>query len=137
MKKKDLLSRLVTPTGTKGWASHVGAGCTFCPGCQTRDKRAPLLSRTGVPGWETGTTGGFPTGPNQRFCSSVQYSYARPEITDSCGSWTVMVAVRAGGSLRIRLVVSCALESCNLTISVCYTYKRQKMMSVIVSLFVI
>ena len=30
---------------------------TFCPGCQTRDKRAPLLSRTGVPGWETGTTG--------------------------------------------------------------------------------
>ena len=29
---------------------------TFCPGCQTRDKRAPLLSRTGVPGWETGTT---------------------------------------------------------------------------------
>ena len=29
----------------------------FCPGCQTRDKRAPLLSRTGVSGWETGTTG--------------------------------------------------------------------------------
>ena len=25
----------------------------FCPGCQTRDKRA---SRPGVPGWETGTT---------------------------------------------------------------------------------
>ena len=69
-KKRDLLSRLVTPTGTKGCASHVGAGCTFCPGwcyqpgqkvlfcpgCQTRDKRAPLLSRTGVLGWETGTT---------------------------------------------------------------------------------
>jgi len=35
MKKRDLLSRFVTPTGTKG---H------------------PLLSRTGVPGWETGTT---------------------------------------------------------------------------------
>ena len=30
-----ILSRLVLPTGTKG----------------------PLLSRTGVPGWETGTTG--------------------------------------------------------------------------------
>src|SRR6185437_9746980 len=60
-----------TPTGTKGCASHVGAGSTFCPGwcyqpgqkvlycpgCQTRDKRAPLLSRTGVSAWETGTTG--------------------------------------------------------------------------------
>ena len=56
MKKRDFLSWLVTPTGIKGCASHVGAGCTFCPGCQTRDKRAPLLSRTGVPGWETGTT---------------------------------------------------------------------------------
>src|SRR6185503_12707405 len=70
-KKRDILSRLVTPNGTKGCASHVGVGCTFCPcwcyqpgqkvlfcpGCQTRDKRAPLLSRTGVPGWETGTTG--------------------------------------------------------------------------------
>ena len=75
-KKKDLLSWLVTPTGTKGCASHVGAGCTFCPGwCVTnRDKRSsfvpvarpgtkghPLLSRTGVPGWEIGTT----TFPNQ------------------------------------------------------------------------
>ena len=28
-----------------------GAGSTFCPGCQTRDK-----SRPGIPGWETGTT---------------------------------------------------------------------------------
>ena len=76
MKKRDLLSRLVTPTGTKGCASHVGAGSTFCPGwcyqpgqkvlfcpgCQTRDKRAPLLSRTGVPGWETGTTAVFQPG---------------------------------------------------------------------------
>ena len=34
----------------------------------------PLLSRTGVPGWETGTTGGFPTGTNQRFCSSERDS---------------------------------------------------------------
>ena len=33
-----------------------GAGSTFCPGCQTRDKRTPLLSRPGIPGWETGIT---------------------------------------------------------------------------------
>src|SRR6185503_2627811 len=83
-KKRDILSRLVTPNGTKGCASHVGAGCTFCPGwcyqpgqkvlfcpgCQTRTKGHPLLSRTGVPGGEIRTTGGFPTGTNQRFCSS-------------------------------------------------------------------
>ena len=84
MKKKDLLSRLVTPTGTKGCASHVGAGCTFCPGwcyqpgqkvlfcpgCQTRDKRAPPF----VPDWRSRlgnrNNSGFPTGTNQRFCSS-------------------------------------------------------------------
>src|SRR6185503_15381888 len=70
MKKKDLLSRLVTPTGTKGCASHVGAGCTFCPGCQTRDKRAPPF----VPDWRyrlgNRDNSGFPTGTNQRFCSS-------------------------------------------------------------------
>ena len=42
----------------------------FVPvGNTNRDKRAPLLSRTGVPGWETGTRG-FPTGTNQHFCSS-------------------------------------------------------------------
>ena len=38
-----------------------GQKVLFCPGCQTRDKNAPLflffLSRTGVPSWETGTTG--------------------------------------------------------------------------------
>ena len=65
-KKRDLLSWLVTPTGTKGCASHVGAGCTFCPGwcyqpgqkvvARPGTKGHPLLSRTGVPGWETGTT---------------------------------------------------------------------------------
>src|SRR6185312_128814 len=84
-KKRDLLSRLVTPTGTKGCASHVGAGCTFCPGwcyqpgqkvlfcpgCQTRDKRAPPF----VPDWRSRLgnrdNSGFPTGTNQRFCSSV------------------------------------------------------------------
>ena len=39
-----------------GWCYQPGQKVLFCPGCQTRDKRAPLLSRTGVPGWETGTT---------------------------------------------------------------------------------
>ena len=33
-----------------------GASSNFCPGCQTRDKRTPLLSWPSVPGWETGTT---------------------------------------------------------------------------------
>ena len=56
MKKRDLLSRLVTPTGTKGCASHVGAGCTFCPGWCSR-----LGNRD---------NSGFPTRTNQRFCSS-------------------------------------------------------------------
>ena len=69
-KKRDLLSRLVLPTGAKGCASHVGAGCTFCPGCQTRDKRAPPF----VPDWRSRLgnrdNSGFPTGTNQRFCSS-------------------------------------------------------------------
>ena len=46
-KKKDLLSRLVTPTGTKGpLLSRLPD-----PG----EKGTPF-SRTGVPGWETGTT---------------------------------------------------------------------------------
>ena len=31
--KEDLLSRLVTPTGTKGAASAHVAGAPFCPGC--------------------------------------------------------------------------------------------------------
>ena len=44
----DLLSRLVTPTETKGCARHVA----LRPGT----KGHPLLSRPGVPGWETGTT---------------------------------------------------------------------------------
>ena len=85
-KKRDLLSHLVTPTRTKGCASHVGAGCTFCPGwcyqpgqkvlfcsgCHTRDKRAPPF----VPDWRSRLgnrdNSGFPTGTNQRFCSSVE-----------------------------------------------------------------
>ena len=44
---------------------------TFCPGCQTRDKRAPPF----VPAWRSRLGNrdnrGFPTGTNQRFCSSV------------------------------------------------------------------
>ena len=44
---------------------------TFCPGCQTRDKRAPPF----VPDWRSRLgnrdNSGFPTGTNQRFCSSV------------------------------------------------------------------
>jgi len=39
-----------------------GAGSTFYPGCQTWDKRTPLLSQPGVPGWETGTTRIFQPG---------------------------------------------------------------------------
>ena len=66
----DLLSRLV-PTGTKGCARHVALAAPFVPvGITNRDKRVlfspvtrpgikghPLLSRPGVPGWETGTIG--------------------------------------------------------------------------------
>ena len=57
----DLLSRLVTKGAASapfcpGWCYQPGQKGAFCPGCQTRDKRAPLLSRPGVPGWETGTT---------------------------------------------------------------------------------
>ena len=44
---------------------------TFCPGCHTRDKRAPPFvpdrrSRLG-----NRDNSGFPTGTNQRFCSSA------------------------------------------------------------------
>ena len=34
-----------------GWCYQPGQKVLFCPGCH------PLLSRTGVSGWETGTTG--------------------------------------------------------------------------------
>jgi len=72
MKKKGPFVPVgVLPTWTKGCASHVGAGSTFCPGwcyqpgqkvpfvpvARPGTKGHPLLSRTGVPGWETGTTG--------------------------------------------------------------------------------
>ena len=39
-----------------GWCYQPGQKGAFCPGCQTRDKRAPLLSRPCVLSWETGTT---------------------------------------------------------------------------------
>ena len=77
-KKRDLLSRLVTPTGTKGCASHVDTGCTLPTGT-----KGPLLSRLPHPG-QKGTpfvpdwrsrlgnrdNRSFPTGTNQYFCSS-------------------------------------------------------------------
>ena len=71
IEKRKIGEKKGPPTRTKGCASHVGTGSTFCPGwcyqpgqkvlfcpdCQTRDKRAPPFVRTGVFGWETGTTG--------------------------------------------------------------------------------
>jgi len=39
-KKRDFLSRLITPTGTKGCASHVALAAPFVPvGVTNRDKR--------------------------------------------------------------------------------------------------
>ena len=61
----DILSRLVLrvrqargagSTFNPGWCYQPGQKGAFCPGCQIRDKRTPLLSRPGVPGWETRTT---------------------------------------------------------------------------------
>ena len=84
----DLLSRLITvPVGNTnrdkrmrqarragspfclGWCYQPGQKGAFCPGCRTRDKRAPLLSRPGVPGWETGTK--KVSQPGQIACSVV------------------------------------------------------------------
>ena len=57
-KKRDLLSRLVISTGTKGCASHVALAALFArlPDPGQKDPPTPLLSRPGVPGWETVTT---------------------------------------------------------------------------------
>ena len=56
----DLLSRLPDP----------GQKVHFCPGCQTRDKRAPPF----VPAWQSRLENrdkrGFPTETNFMFCSS-------------------------------------------------------------------
>ena len=53
-----------------GWCYQSGQKVLFCPGCHTRDKRAPPFvpdrrSRLG-----NRDNSGFPTGTNQRFCSS-------------------------------------------------------------------
>ena len=52
---------------------RTGKKWTLCPGCQTQDKRAPPF----VPDWRSRLGNrdnrGFPTGTNQRFCSSVCY----------------------------------------------------------------
>ena len=62
MKKKE--------TFCPGWCYQPGQKVLFCPGCQTRDKRAPPF----VPDWRSRLgnrdNSGFPTGTNQRFCSS-------------------------------------------------------------------
>ena len=55
----NLLSRLLTPTGTKGCARHVALAAPFIPFgvvpvARSGTKGHPLLSRPGVPGWETG-----------------------------------------------------------------------------------
>jgi len=55
-KKRDILSRLVTPTGTKGCASHVALAAPFVPVARPETKGPPFLSWLGVPGWETVTT---------------------------------------------------------------------------------
>ena len=74
----DILSRLVLrvrqardagSTFCPGWCYQLRQKGAFCPGCQTRDKRAALLSRPGVPGWETGTKRVFQ--PGQIACSVV------------------------------------------------------------------
>ena len=85
--KMDLLSRLVTPTGTKGCASHVAlaasfvpvgvtTGTPFCPGCQTRNKRALSF----VPAWQfwlgNWDNRGFPIGVNLMLCSSDETHHA-------------------------------------------------------------
>jgi len=61
--KKDILSRLVTPTGTKGapatwhWQplTNRDKRVPFVPVARPGTKGSSLLSRPGVLGWETGT----------------------------------------------------------------------------------
>ena len=72
-KKKDLLSRLVTPTGTKGCASHVALAAPF------------VLTPPFVPAWRSRLGNqdnrGFPTGTNQCFCSS---DWSAPKKSGCC-----------------------------------------------------
>ena len=62
------MSRLVTPTGTKGCASHVALAAPFVPAWRSRlgnqDNR------------------GFPTGTNERFCSSVTDAFYYSSVPD-------------------------------------------------------
>ena len=55
MKEPEVDEAKNDPSDDLGQALH-NVQVAFCPGCQTRDKKTPLLSRLGVPGWETGTT---------------------------------------------------------------------------------
>ena len=54
------------------WCYQPGQKGAFCPGCQTRDKRAPPF----VPAWcfrlGNRDNKGFPTGTNQHFSSCVK-----------------------------------------------------------------
>ena len=56
--RKKIEKRKTGKKGTfcPGWCYQAGQKVAFCPGCQTRDKRTPLLSRPGIPCWETETT---------------------------------------------------------------------------------
>ena len=58
-----------------GWCYQPGQKVLFCPGCQTRDKIAPPF----VPDWHSRLgnrdNSSFPTGTNQRFCSSEGYTH--------------------------------------------------------------
>ena len=57
MKKRDLLSRLVThQPGQKSALATWALAAPFVPVARPGTKGHPLLSRTGVPSWETGTT---------------------------------------------------------------------------------
>ena len=71
-KKIDLLSRLVTPTGTKGCARHVALAAPFVPvGVTNRDKRVLFVpvARPGTKGHSFCPGLAFPVGKSgqQRF----------------------------------------------------------------------
>ena len=53
---------------------------TFCPGCHTWDKRAPPFVPDRRFRLGNRDNSGFPTGTNQRFCSSVPTSRAGPYL---------------------------------------------------------
>ena len=60
MEKKEPKRIRKKKTGAFGpgwWCCQPGPMVLICPGCLTRDKMVPLLSRLGCPGWETRTKG--------------------------------------------------------------------------------